>query len=75
MSKRIILTFKQTFDLTDPIEEALAEDGLTIDKVGRDSLESLAMSEMEDYDFNKRASQFMTVELVEEKEDDDEAPA
>lgn len=64
MSKRVVLTFAQSFDLTDTVAETLAEEGLTPETADPSVVEELAKSQMEDHDFNKRAAGSMRVEVV-----------
>ena len=62
--RTVTLVYKAEFDLTDSLKEILEDEGRDILTVPSEELEELAVGQVEDYDFNKRAELAMTVTIT-----------
>ena len=61
--RTITLVYQTEFDLTDSLKEILKDEGRDILTTSKEELEEMAVGQVEDYDFNKKAGLAMTVTI------------
>jgi len=60
---KVTVTYTQSFDFSESLQEFAKDEGKTLSEFSDEEIYRQALDSLEDYDFNKRAENYMKVEV------------